>query len=405
MVKRIKRSISLLSLILFIFLIILPLYIAEAPKQQDLIIVSLKRNENYSFGIFYLIEFNQEKVAAVLKNRPLKLPPSLSSKAQIGITIDKIYAALEKLPEQKSVRLIIDCNRNDDLTDDKPIEIKESESKIIKILRYYTVPKEKEVWLPYKVRYSIERKKNGIQEHYILLMANYCMEGYLKINGYEYFMTLTDMYTDGKFDQKDFIKSSCIGIDLNRDGQIKGREEYYFGWELIPIGKKFYEIREVMEDGSIIVFAQSNLQLAMVGKEAPDFLLTDINGKRFRIQEKRGKIVLLVFWASWCEPCVKKLFNIKKLFEQYENSSLIIIGINIDYESRVNKALEIIKKYKLPWIHVIQGKGDYSPIWRVYGSISGNVGIPLYILIDSFGIIKYGGKDIEKIKSILDELI
>jgi peroxiredoxin len=51
----------------------------------------------------------------------------------------------------------------------------------------------------------------------------------------------------------------------------------------------------------------------LVGKDAPDFTLTTLDGKTVKLSEQKGSVVLLDFWATWCGPCVKALPHVQKL--------------------------------------------------------------------------------------------
>lgn len=383
--------------------------LALLPQQEGLWKVPLRRNDNYVQSINFGITFEQGVVSDTLKNRPVRLPSDLPSTTQIGLTTDGIYVVFEKRPNQNVARLIIDRNRNDDLRDDTPIEVKPGEPQQVTILRRYTAMKEKEVWLPYEIRYTVEKKPGGVRKERFSIASHYRMEGQLELNGQKYFIGLLDINCDGKFDQRDLRRGSCVQIDLNQDGRVWGAEEYYFGFELIPIGEAFYEVRDVAEDGGVITFIRSKLRPAEIGKKAPDFPLTAINGQRFRLKDMKGETVLLDFWASWCRPCVAKFPELKQLYQEYRSPSFVIISISIDRESHISEAKKIVEKYQLPWVQVIEGKGQYSPIWQVYGGIGGNrMAIPLYVIIDPSGLIQYagrGGKNLADVKSVLNRLM
>lgn len=66
-----------------------------------------------------------------------------------------------------------------------------------------------------------------------------------------------------------------------------------------------------------------------VGDEAPSFLLTDSDGQQFFLEQQRGKIVLVNFFATWCGPCMQELPHVQKLWDaNRENAgfALIVIG-------------------------------------------------------------------------------
>jgi peroxiredoxin len=65
------------------------------------------------------------------------------------------------------------------------------------------------------------------------------------------------------------------------------------------------------------------------GKPAPDFTVTDIEGKTFTLSEQRGKEVMVVFWATWCPPCRAEIPELVKLRAGTPESELAIIGISL----------------------------------------------------------------------------
>lgn len=66
----------------------------------------------------------------------------------------------------------------------------------------------------------------------------------------------------------------------------------------------------------------------MSGQAAPDFRLTDLAGKPHRLENYRGSVVVLDFWASWCAPCRKELPAIERLHRQYGGRGLVVLAVN-----------------------------------------------------------------------------
>ena len=69
--------------------------------------------------------------------------------------------------------------------------------------------------------------------------------------------------------------------------------------------------------GAISSFAQAPAK-------APDFTLSDINGKSLSLSSMRGKVVVLDFWGSWCVWCIRGIPDMKKYYEKYKGKFEII---------------------------------------------------------------------------------
>ena len=79
---------------------------------------------------------------------------------------------------------------------------------------------------------------------------------------------------------------------------------------------------------------------AEVGKPAPDFELTTLDGEVFRLSDQLGKVVFLNIWATWCPPCVAEMPEIQKLADDYPDE-LVVIGVSCDEgRSEVDAFLE-----------------------------------------------------------------
>jgi cytochrome c biogenesis protein CcmG, thiol:disulfide interchange protein DsbE len=64
-------------------------------------------------------------------------------------------------------------------------------------------------------------------------------------------------------------------------------------------------------------------------KPAPDLKLKDLNGTKFNLSDYRGKLVILNFWAVWCQPCQIEIPHLVSLYDKYKDKGLVIFGIAI----------------------------------------------------------------------------
>ncbi len=68
----------------------------------------------------------------------------------------------------------------------------------------------------------------------------------------------------------------------------------------------------------------------LANKQAPAFTLKDTNGKKVSLSDYKGKAVVVDFWATWCAPCKVEIPWLAKLYEQYGNQGLVVLGISED---------------------------------------------------------------------------
>lgn len=142
------------------------------------------------------------------------------------------------------------------------------------------------------------------------------------------------------------------------------------------------------------------------GAVAPNFTAQNPEGKSITLNDIRGKVTIVDFWAAWCGPCRKENPNMVKLYKKYHDKGLEIIGISLDGRPRQRKAKEAwvkaIETDSLPWYQVSNLKGFRGPIAKQYNIQS----IPATFVLDSDGKIvakKLRGKDLEnKIAELLD---
>ncbi len=73
----------------------------------------------------------------------------------------------------------------------------------------------------------------------------------------------------------------------------------------------------------------------LVGQPAPDFTVTSVNGQgSVTISKLQGKVVIVDFWATWCEPCKKSFPKLQEMNVKYKASGLEIVGISEDDDKK-----------------------------------------------------------------------
>lgn len=114
-----------------------------------------------------------------------------------------------------------------------------------------------------------------------------------------------------------------------------------------------------------------------IGKAAPDFETTDLDGKKVRLSDFRGKVVVLDFWYRGCGPCIRTMPQVNELADDFAGQPVAILGMNTDADPANARfvARELALKY--PTLHA-----------RDLSAKFGVEGFPTLILIDPHGILR-----------------
>jgi thiol-disulfide isomerase/thioredoxin len=115
----------------------------------------------------------------------------------------------------------------------------------------------------------------------------------------------------------------------------------------------------------------------------PALGLPDLHGQTRNLEEFRGKVLLVNFWASWCSPCLREMPSIQRLADQMRGRPFAVIAVNVE-ESRF-RAMRTVQQMKLGFPVLLDAEGTAFRAW------GGNV-LPTTYLLDKEGVIRYVGR-------------
>jgi thiol-disulfide isomerase/thioredoxin len=119
-----------------------------------------------------------------------------------------------------------------------------------------------------------------------------------------------------------------------------------------------------------------------VGQAAPEIEGVLMNGKPFSLSSNKGKVVLVNFWASWCEPCREEMPALEGYLKKNKSKGFEVLAISIDKPSDVDQAKQIMRNYTFLFAEKKQiNYSGFGRIWR----------IPSSFIIDKQGILRKNG--------------
>jgi len=131
---------------------------------------------------------------------------------------------------------------------------------------------------------------------------------------------------------------------------------------------------------------------------APPFLITTIDGQHLSLDDLQGKVVLLDFWATWCEPCREALPHVRDIARRFQGQPLVVLSVSLDSNEEKWKAF--VTKNEMTWLQYWDG-GFEGPVARLFEVRA----IPHTFTIDADGVLQdehIGDASIEgKLKKLL----
>ncbi|MDX5334437.1 MAG: TlpA family protein disulfide reductase [Gammaproteobacteria bacterium] len=135
----------------------------------------------------------------------------------------------------------------------------------------------------------------------------------------------------------------------------------------------------------------------------PPLVLKGLDGSTRDLADRRGEVVLVNFWASWCPPCVHEMPSMQRLADRYADRPFTILAVNLAEEEADVRAF--VARHELRFPVLLDPAGESIDAWKVFA-------YPTSYVIDHRGEIRYalfGAIDwlepevLETIGSLLDE--
>jgi thiol-disulfide isomerase/thioredoxin len=112
------------------------------------------------------------------------------------------------------------------------------------------------------------------------------------------------------------------------------------------------------------------------GRAAPPLELADLDGRRWNLAAQHGRVVVLNFWATWCEPCRTEMPTLELLQQRHEHAGLVVIAVNFKESAPAIRRFLDVQPVSIPIL--LDADGDATSAWtpRVF---------PTTVLVDRQG--------------------
>ncbi|HKO59970.1 MAG TPA: TlpA disulfide reductase family protein [Pyrinomonadaceae bacterium] len=138
-------------------------------------------------------------------------------------------------------------------------------------------------------------------------------------------------------------------------------------------------------------------QIALIGQQAPEIAVKEwLNGPAATLSHLRGRVVLLEFWATWCQPCREMFPKLQELYEKHAELGLEVVALTRHYlayggtaESMSNERELMRRMVNEKGVTFSVGVAEDERLQGIYGAN----GLPTIALIDRRSVVRYAGPD------------
>ena len=144
------------------------------------------------------------------------------------------------------------------------------------------------------------------------------------------------------------------------------RNALVFSAVVVTVAAMIYTGAYKSRMSSVQALDKESLSGQIVGKQAPDFELETLDGKKVKLSDYKGKAVLLNFWATWCGPCKIEMPWFVQFEKDYRDQGFEIVGVAMD-DSKKEAIADFAKEMGVNYT-ILRGK---ESVGELYGGVMG----------------------------------
>lgn len=211
-------------------------------------------------------------------------------------------------------------------------------------------------------------------------------------------------YIMGNFEEAIKCFDEVLSNGEEIDQHFKSRTLYFKAKAVLGTGdiekaKEIVAELKLIEPRAANAFGKELSGTLRPGMEAPEFNTTDFIGESISLSEYKGNIIVIDFWATWCDPCIQGFPEIKRMYKKFKGQGVQFIGISQDDEIEDLKAFVSMNQVK--WPQIFEGmrwKGRISKMYNVEK-------IPMMYVLDRENKICYIGNNKKKATRVITTLL
>ena len=184
---------------------------------------------------------------------------------------------------------------------------------------------------------------------------------------------LADQYLEGE--ARTYLKAKELAIKCKLG----------FSYEFAPKIKSFIAESEDPQANQALSIIYNETKELNAGALAPSFSLADINGNAVELNDYKGKVVFIDFWATWCRPCLKALHYSQEMKEFYKDEKVVFLYVSMDEDPEMWASYIQANQLEGVHVNVKNTLGISSDIAKLYKIRK----IPAFVLIDQEGKIAF----------------
>jgi cytochrome c biogenesis protein CcmG, thiol:disulfide interchange protein DsbE len=143
--------------------------------------------------------------------------------------------------------------------------------------------------------------------------------------------------------------------------------------------RRFLRLYIVMIAAVVLAGAPRAHADSELGQPAPALVIEELNGNTFDLAAQRGKVTIVNFWATWCQPCRKEMPALDAFYRRYHAQGLEMIGLSADRPHDRSEVIKVMQSFSYPAAMLDDAKSD---------GFSDPSALPVTYVIDTNGILR-----------------